>query len=78
MSGEEARQARAQARSGWRVASHPLGDEPVGELQATTAAQRIAMVWRLTQDAWASSGQPMPSYSRSEIPGKLIRGHGIR
>ncbi|MCG5051486.1 MAG: hypothetical protein KA712_00865 [Myxococcales bacterium] len=38
---------------------------PPGEL--------VAMVWRLTQDAWAMSGMPYPDYSRSEMPGRLIR-----
>ena len=38
-----------------------------------TAGDRIAMLWRVTLDAWASSGRPLPSYRRSEIPGRIVR-----
>jgi hypothetical protein len=41
-----------------------------------TPARRIAMVWQITLDVWASSGQPSPSYTRAEIPGRLIRSDG--
>jgi hypothetical protein len=41
-------------------------DAPPGE--------RVAMVYELTLAAWALSGRPMPTYSRAEIPGRLIRG----
>lgn len=78
MDSDEARRARALARSGWQLVSHALGHDPIDQLAGSTPAQRVAMVWRLTQDAWASSGRPSPSYSRSEMPGKLIRGYGIR
>lgn len=38
-----------------------------------TPSERIAMVWQVTMDVWASSGRPFPVYSRHEIPGRLIR-----
>ncbi len=31
------------------------------------------MMWRLALDAWAVSGRPLPTYSRSEMPGRVIR-----
>jgi len=39
-----------------------------------TPGERVAMVWRLTQDAWAFSGRPIPDYSRDKMPGRIIRG----
>ena len=33
-----------------------------------TPAERLAMVWTLTQECWALSGQPMPSYPRERMP----------
>jgi hypothetical protein len=38
-----------------------------------TPARRIAMVWQITLDVWATSGRPLPSYTRAEMPGRLIR-----
>lgn len=43
------------------------------ELVGGTAAERIAMVWQLTLDAWAMSGQPLPTYARHEAPGRKGR-----
>lgn len=34
----------------------------------TTPAQRVALVWTLTQEAWALSGRPIPKYARHEMP----------
>lgn len=31
------------------------------------------MMWPLALDAWAMSGQPLPTYERSEIPGRILR-----
>jgi hypothetical protein len=42
-----------------------------------TPGERVAMVWQITLDAWASSGRPLPEYTRAEIPGRVIRSrHG--
>ncbi len=61
--------ARAAARSQWPIRKFQLGEEPSDDLTATTTAEeRIAMVWQLTQDAWAFAGLPFPTYSRSETP----------
>jgi hypothetical protein len=76
--GEDERRKRAAARSSWPVQRFALGAEPDDDLSALTPAQRVALVWRLTQDAWASMGKEIPSYSRAETPVRWVRrrGHG--
>jgi hypothetical protein len=69
-----ARQKRALARANWSISAHKLGEEPLHDLRAhTTPSERVAMVWRLTQDAWAMSGRPMPDYARADAPGRMVR-----
>jgi hypothetical protein len=69
---EEQRKQRAAARGGWPIRVGALQDPVEDDLSATTTLQeRLAMVWRLTLDAWASSGRPIPSYSRSDMPGRV-------
>ena len=45
-----------------------------------TPAERMAMVWQITLDVWASSGRKLPEYTRATMPGRIIRsgqgGHG--
>ena len=68
------REERAAARASWPIRTYRLGDEPEDDLSAsTTADERLGMMWRLAQDAWASTGRPMPTYGRHEIPGRVIR-----
>jgi hypothetical protein len=68
------RAARAAARRSWPVRRCALGEEPTEDLSATTtAAERIAMVWQLTLDAWAMSGRPIPDYPREQAPVRVIR-----
>lgn len=70
---DEARRRRAEARKNWPVRFFPLGQEPGDDLSATTtASERVAMVWTLTQDAWAAAGRPIPTYSRAETPIRFI------
>jgi hypothetical protein len=42
----------------------------------TSASERLGMMWQLALDAWASSGVPLPTYRRSEMPGKVVRRRG--
>jgi hypothetical protein len=71
---ERARQRRAATRGGWPVRRFALGQEPDDDLsRTTTAAERIAMVWRLTLDAWAMTGRLLPEYTRDRMPGRVIR-----
>lgn len=63
---------RARARAAWpgRVRDMTAAED---ELVGGTAAERIAMVWQLTLDAWAMSGRPLPTYARHEAPGRKRR-----
>jgi hypothetical protein len=68
------RAARALRRAGWPGSVTTLDDQADAALvRDATPARRIAMVWEITLDVWASSGRPLPSYARAEIPGRLIR-----
>jgi len=60
---------RAEARATWPVRKVRLGEEPSDDLSATTsAAERLGMMWRLAQDAWAVAGRAIPDYPREEMP----------
>jgi hypothetical protein len=74
---ELARRQRAAARASWPVRRASLHDETDEDLSDTTTAdERLAMMERLALDAWASSGAPWPTYTRGEIPGRVVRrGH---
>jgi hypothetical protein len=70
---EEKRAARAALRRTWPVRAWPLGQEPGEDLSAfTTAAERLAMMWPLALDAWASAGQPVPDYPRRLAPIRVL------
>lgn len=38
-----------------------------------TPAELMGMVTELTLAAWAMRGTPLPSYSRKQMPGRVIR-----
>ena len=66
-----ARLARAELRRRtWQV--------EVVDLRATStppllsSEEAIALVWRLTLDAWAMSGAPLPDYARSDMPIRVV------
>jgi hypothetical protein len=40
------------------------------DLQSTTAAQRLEMMWQLTLDAWAFKGEPV---AELRLPRHIIR-----
>ena len=51
-----------------------LGEEPNDDLsRETTPAERLAMMWELAVQAWLLAGKPLPSYSRQETPGRVVR-----
>jgi hypothetical protein len=51
-----------------------LGEEPPDDLrETTTAAQRLEILRELTKRAWTLSGRPFPSYSRRQIPIRVVR-----
>ena len=59
----------ANPRADWPVRRFKLGEEPAPDLaHSTTPEERVAMMWRLAQDAWAMTGRPLPTYTRAETP----------
>ncbi len=71
---DEARKARAQRRQSWPGNVVELGHETDAAIMLDgTSADRIRALWRVTADAWASSGRPIPDYRRANMPGKIIR-----
>lgn len=67
--------ARAAARKDWPVRRLTLAEAGADDdLSATTTpAQRLAMMWELALNAWTLTGQPLPSYSREQMPGRCTR-----
>ena len=71
---EEAREARRRARAAWPVQRFALGDEPSDDLSdVTTPTERVAMMWPLALAGWRLAGLPIPTYDRTNLPGKLWR-----
>lgn len=66
---------RAAERARWPGLKTTLAEAPGGDdLSATTTVeQRLAMMWELALASWALTGQPLPTYSRAEMPGRVIR-----
>jgi hypothetical protein len=51
-----------------------LGDEALTDDRIPESPdERIAMVAILTRSQWELSGEPLPSYTRATMPGKVIR-----
>jgi len=74
MSDDLDRDARAAGRATWPVRAYRLGQEPVDDLRTTTsAAERVAMVWQITQDAWSLAGRTIPEYLRHQTPVRVVR-----
>lgn len=58
----------------WKAGVFRLGHEPREGLdESTTAEQRLALVWELTERMWSLTGKPFPSYPRAEIPCRVIQ-----
>ena len=69
--------AGRRARAGWPVRVFRLGDEPSDDLRGhTTAEERLAMMWPLAVEAWATSGRVLAEYPRHRMPGRVIRDPG--
>ncbi|MFO7564352.1 MAG: hypothetical protein R6X02_17020 [Enhygromyxa sp.] len=67
--------ARARARANWPGVLTTLEDQSDAAIVTHgTPGERVAMVWQVTLDAWASSGRPLPEYTRATMPGRIIRG----
>lgn len=71
---DDARAARAHDRSGWPGALTSFAEQPDAAIVLHgSASDRIAMVWRVTLDVYASAGLTMPCYRRADMPGRVIR-----
>ena len=51
----------------------PLGQEPADDLSSsTTAAERLAMVSALSEEAWTLAGFTTPTYRRHDTPIRIV------
>ena len=74
MASDRDAESRRRARADWPVTRYRSGEEPSDDLSdVTTPAERIAMMAELAEAAWKIAGRPLPSYERSNIPGRLFR-----
>lgn len=66
---------RAAERSRWPGLKTTLTEAAGAEdlSSTTTAEERLAMMWELARASWALAGRPLPTYSRAEMPGRVIR-----
>jgi hypothetical protein len=65
---------RARRQRDWSVSIQPLGAESSDDLtDCTSAEERVALVWTLTERMWELTGRPLPTYRRSEMPVVVIR-----
>lgn len=65
---------RAARRQQWGVRVYRLADQPGDDLSgATTAEERIEMVWELTARMWELTARPRPTYTRASMPVRVVR-----
>ena len=66
---------RHAARQNWPGLKTTLEQaKEADDLRATTTMEeRLGMMWRLTLNAWAMSSQVLPTYTRMQMPGRVIR-----
>lgn len=58
----------------WSAQVYRLGKEPGDDLSATTTPEeRLAMVTELSGRLWRLTGLPVPSYSRTTMPARVLR-----
>jgi hypothetical protein len=57
-------------RSQWTVKKYKLGEEPPDDLSDLTPAERIAMVWEITKNAWAFKE---PGFRESRLRRDVVR-----
>jgi hypothetical protein len=64
---------RRRARQSWPIRVVPLAEEGRPDPRdTTTVGERVALVWALTCEQWASSGRAIPTYSRADMPGTIV------
>jgi hypothetical protein len=68
------RQARARLRRGSAVLNKTDLSSVETDLTPIHGADAIALAVRLTVESWSLSGQPEPTYTRSETPFRFVPG----
>lgn len=65
---------RARARAGWPIRKVAMRDEELTDPRITSSVdERLAMVATLTRQQWAFAGLEVPTYTRAEMPGRMVR-----
>ena len=71
---DDARNRRSLERAKWPGGLTTLEEQTdAAVISHGSPGDRVAMLWRLSLDAWAMSGRSMPTYERAEMPGRLVR-----
>jgi len=66
-------ESRREGRAGWPVVVRRLADDDDDVSDVTTAAERIAMMWPLAEEAWHLAGRAIPDYDRASTPCRVFR-----
>jgi hypothetical protein len=66
-------ESRRQARAAWPVVVRLLDESDDDISDVTTAAERIAMMWPLAQEAWRLAQRGIPTYDRNHTPSRVFR-----
>lgn len=70
---KSAYQERKEARKNWPVnAVSATSEDVVTFAKTTSSSERLAMMWQLSRDAWVMTGNKLPEYQRTNMPGKLV------
>ena len=69
---DEAFEARAaRRRATWT--GELRTEQRAVRVDETTVEQRVAVMRELAEAGWALRGVPLPSYTRADMPGRVIR-----
>jgi hypothetical protein len=69
---DEARRARAEQRRRTMVGGRVSAEDdlpPVGR----DVQERLEMLAEISARAWALTGEPVPTWTRAEMPGRVVR-----
>lgn len=72
MDRDEERRRRAEARRSRAVLRWTSLRGAEEELQPVRGEEAMSLVTRLTREAWAAAGRPIPDYDRSEAPVRFV------
>lgn len=75
MSTDEEREKRRAARASWPIVKSTVAEQGRDDdiSPFTTMAQRLEMMFALSARGWTLSGRDWPSYSRAEMPTRIVR-----